>query len=89
MAISMRFFVFALTICAVAAYVPAFAASQLSSSRIAGAKPLAAVPMERGTAGAIMMSGKEGPPDMEMFDPIYLLVACVPFLALLVKMGIA
>ena len=81
----MRLVVLALAFCAVAAYVPSLAASQLSASRVApAASPMlpAAAPADR---AAVMMSGnKEGPPDTEMFDPIYLAIACLPWVALLV-----
>jgi len=81
----MRLLVLVLVLSAVAAYVPTLAASQLSSSRIATSTPLAFAHMERSSAGAIMMSGKEGPPQSEMFDPVYIGVACTFWLIVLAK----
>lgn len=85
----MRLLVAALCILGAAAYTPAPMASRLSTSKVVLASkpaPVFAVPTVL-RSSSLTMSEKEGPPDSEMFDPIYTVVLLVPFLALLLKFG--
>jgi len=68
--------------------MPAASTTRLSTSRVLGSKPapVFAVPATSRVA-SLTMSEKEGPPESEMFDPIYTVVLLVPFCVLLLKLG--